>query len=50
MSKATKRTYIALLLAGLLYNIYLTCGACKTSNQKIPIQTEFSVFGINFNF
>ncbi len=50
MSKATKKTYMALILAGLLYNIYLTCGSCAATNQKFPKQTEFSIFGINFNF
>lgn len=50
MTKATKRTYIALILAGLLYNIYLTCGACAEAKQIIPTQTRYSVFGLNLHF
>lgn len=50
MTKATKRTYIALILAGLLYNIYLTCGACGEAKHLSLTQNEFRAFGIHLNF
>lgn len=50
MSKTTKRTYIALILAGLIYNIYLTCDACGEARQIIPTHAELRVFGIHVYF
>jgi hypothetical protein len=50
MTKATKRTYFILIMAGLLYNIYLVYAACGESNQIIPIETELKVLGITINF
>jgi len=40
MTKTTKRTYIALTLAGLLYNIYLVCHLYEKFNSNPPTQTE----------
>ncbi|EPR65397.1 hypothetical protein ADICYQ_5606 [Cyclobacterium qasimii M12-11B] len=50
MTKANRRTYIVLALAGLLYNIYLVCHSSDNNSPNHPTQTEWKVFGLNFNF
>ena len=50
MTKATKRTYMFLILVGLLYNIYLAFAGCGESNQISPTETGYKVLGITINF
>lgn len=50
MTKATKRTYMLLILVGLLYNIYLAYAASIESNQITPTETGYKVLGITINF